>query len=172
MEHLLTAIIDRLEEHGRELGLSYIDEEYGQVEMLDSDNAETYPVTFPAVLVDSSGEQWQQLGVQHQKGLATVNVNIYIDCYHDTHAYSNTRHRVAERMGLVRSITELLQGVTPIEGITGVLTRTATTTSTNAHGIKMYQVTFTTPVYESFDRTETHEVQTVTINAKLRQWGR
>lgn len=169
MENLLTAIIDILEEHGRELGLSYIDEEYGQVEMLDSDNAETYPVTFPAALVDSSGEQWEQLGRQHQKGLATVNVNIYIDCYHDTHAYSNTRHRVAERMGLVRSITELLQGVTPIEGITGVLTRTATTTSTNAHGIKMYQVTFTTPVYESFDRAETHEVQTVTIKAKLSQ---
>lgn len=109
MENLLTAIIDILEEHGRELGLSYIDEEYGQVEMLDSDNAETYPVTFPAVLVDSSGEQWEQLGRQHQKGRATVNVNIYIDCYHDTHAYSNTRHRVAERMELVRSITELLQ---------------------------------------------------------------
>ena len=166
MENLLTAIIDILEEHGRALGLSCIDEEYGQVEMLDSDT-DTYPVTFPAVLVDCSGEQWEQLGVQHQKGLATVNVNIYIDCYHDTHAYSHTRHMVEDRMALVRAVTELLQGVTPIKGTTGVLTRTASITSTNAHGIKMYQVTFTTPVYESFDHTEKHEVQTVTINAKL-----
>ena len=167
MENLLTAIIDILEDHDRELGLSYIDEEYGQVEMLDNDNADTYPVTFPAVLVDCSGEQWEQLGVQHQKGLATVNVNIYIDCYHDTHARSTTRHMVEDRMALVRAVTELLQGHTPIEGVTGVLTRTASITSTNAHGIKMYQVTFTTPVYESFDRTETHEVQTVSIKARL-----
>ena len=46
MENLLAAIITRLEGYAQSLGLSYIDEEYGQVDFLDDEARDTYPVTF------------------------------------------------------------------------------------------------------------------------------
>lgn len=163
MEHLLTAIIDKLEDNAASLGLGMVDEEYGQVEFLDYEDRDTYPVTFPAVLVDCQGEQWQQVGNLMQKGVATISLNIYIDCYDDTHAYSTTASKAEDRMSLVRSITELMQGWNPLsEG--GELTRQSSVFSTINHGIKKYQVTFTVPVYESFKSEERKQtVQSVNI---------
>lgn len=149
MEQILTAIIERLEANKEALGLSYVDEEYGQVDFLDDETRDTYAPTFPAVLVDGSGEEWTQDGRAMQQGVATVNVNVYIDCYDDTHACSETIGKVAERMALVRSVTELLQGWEPLS-TSGRLIRQRAQASTGNHGIKLYQVTFTIPVYESF----------------------
>lgn len=158
MEKILTAVIDRITEKAKEIGLSYIDEEYGQVDIIDDDTRDTYPVTFPAVLVDCQGEQWDDLHQGMQKGIATINVNIYVDCYDDTHAYSTTISKVQERMSLVRSVTEMLQGWKPLPD-SGELMRTASSTSTNNHGIKLYQVTFSAPVYEAFDSIRMAEVK-------------
>lgn len=169
MEQLLTAIIDRLQTNALEIGLSYIDEEYGQVDILDDDTRDTYPVTFPAVLVDCQGESWNQLGNHQQKGDATINVNIYLDCYDDTHAYSGTIEKVAERMALVRSVTELLQEWRPLPNVSGVLKRTNTQTSTNNHGIKLYQVTFTTPVYETFAIEPDTKTPTPTLTVQFKK---
>lgn len=201
MEHLLTSIIGRLESVGGSLGLSYIDEEYGQVEFLDYEDRDTYPVTFPCVLVDCQGEQWAQAGDGMQKGVATVNVNVYIDCYDDTHAFiappetaveenetseeeteetgenetgeetaptSVTAGKADCRMALVRSVTEYLQGWSPLEeGRT--LTRVSTSTSTLNHHIKLYQIAFTVPVYESFaPARRSHTPQGMKLNVKLK----
>ncbi|MEE3485091.1 MAG: hypothetical protein VZQ98_12310 [Bacteroidales bacterium] len=187
MEHLLTSIIGRLESVGGSLGLSYIDEEYGQVEFLDYEDRDTYPVTFPCVLVDCQGEQWAQVGDGMQRGVATVNVNVYIDCYDDTHAFIAPPETVEEeeigeetatisatagkadcRMALVRSVTEYLQGWSPLEeGRT--LTRVSTSTSTLNHHIKLYQIAFTVPVYESFaPARRSHTPQGMKLNVKLK----
>lgn len=149
MENLLAAIITRLEGYAQSLGLSYIDEEYGQVDFLDDETRDTYPVTFPCVLVDCPGEDWAEAGRDMQEGTATVNVNVYMDCYDDTHANSTTVDKVSERCGLVREVTELLQNWRPLDSGRS-LVRTATRASTNNHGIKMYQVSFTVRVFESF----------------------
>lgn len=153
MEQILTAIIQRLEANAVALGLSYIDEEYGQVDMLDEEGRDSYPVTFPCVLVDCAGETWRQIGIYNQTGTANVNLNVYMDCYDDTHANSGTIEKVEERKALVRSITELLQGWKPLaDG--GVMVRQSTQTSTINHGIKLYQVSFSLPVNEDFSRRE------------------
>lgn len=162
MENLLTSIINRLEDNAAVLGLSYIDEEYGQVDIIDDGSRDTYPVTFPAVLIDNAGEQWRQLGNGMQQAEASVNVNIYLDCYDDTHAYSTTVSKASERMALVRSVTELLQGWKPLQE-SGELTRTASSASTNNHGIKLYQVTFRTAYYEAFGSETTHTITNIKL---------
>lgn len=149
MENILTSIIERLEGNASALGLSYVDEEYGQVDILDDDSRDTYPVTFPCVLVDCQGEEWAEAGKDMQEGTATVNVNIYLDCYDDTHAGSTTIEEVSARLELVRSVTELLQNWKPLDN-SRALMRTSTRTSTNNHGIKLYQITFSVRVFESF----------------------
>lgn len=166
MEQILTAIIDKLQENAVALGLSYIDEEYGQVDIIDDASRETYPVTFPAVLVDAQGTTWQNLGEMHQKGTASIAVNIYLDCYDDTHAYSNTIDKVRERMELVRNVTELLQGWEPVEG-GGSLIRQSSAATTNNHGIKLYQTVFSMPIYEDFADRRKAEVRTVSIQASI-----
>lgn len=165
MENLLTAIISRMESNATRLGLSYIDEEYGQVDILDDETRDTYPVTFPCVLVDCQGEVWSEAGRDMQEGTATVNVNIYIDCYDDTHAGSTTTGKAEARMGLVRDVTELLQNWKPLTNSRSLM-RISARTSTNNHGIKLYQVTFTVRVFESFmpgqtvKKNLTHTIET------------
>lgn len=166
MENILTSIIERLEDNRTALGLSYIDEEYGQVDILDDESRETYPVTFPAVLIDAQGVQWQDLGNGMQKGSALVNVNVYIDCYDDTHAYSTTISKVDDRIATVRGVNALLQGWEP-DGAAGSLRRVSSATSTNNHGIKLYQATFSVPVYESFRTGSSKTVQTVKVTAAV-----
>ena len=53
MESLLVNLIDRL---ARELPWARtVDEDYGQLEALDDENIDMYPLTFPAVLIDLPG---------------------------------------------------------------------------------------------------------------------
>lgn len=166
MEKILTEIITRLEGNAPSLGLSYIDEEYGQVEFLDDESRDTYPVTFPAVLIDCQGGQWSQLGQSMQNGSATIAVNIYIDCYDDTHAHSTTIEKVKGRLALVRSVTELLQEWQPLDN-SGKLIRQATAFQTMNHGIKMYQTTYSVRLCESFNKTGKAVVGTVTLKGGL-----
>ena len=50
MERLLYDILTNLEEKAAELGLSYVDEDFGQLEAIDEEGKDTYPLTYPAVL--------------------------------------------------------------------------------------------------------------------------
>lgn len=168
MKNILTAMIERLEANKSSLGLSYIDEEYGQVEALDDESREMYAPTFPAVLVDCSGETWQQAGNGMQSGSVTVNVNIYLDCYDDTHAFSTTIGKVSERMRLVRCVTELFQGFKVLPEC-GSMVRASSQTSTINHGIKMYQVSFALPAYESFYIGGSVAVNGMEVKASLKR---
>jgi hypothetical protein len=162
MENITTSIIERLQANAGKLGLSYIDEDYGQVEIIDDDTRDTYPVTFPAALVSIDSADWSNVTVLRQEGMATITVNLYLDCYDDTHAYSTTISKVEERISLLRKVTELLHGWRPVSGC-GALIRTASRMSTGNHGIKVYSVTYTMAVYESFDPTATATIKEVSI---------
>lgn len=57
MESLLVNLIDRL---SRELPWARtVDEDYGQLEALDDEYIDMYPLTFPAILIDLPGTDWR-----------------------------------------------------------------------------------------------------------------
>ena len=47
IEHLVKHIGDSMP------GMRVVDEDYGQLEMLDQENRDSYPLVFPAVLIDA-----------------------------------------------------------------------------------------------------------------------
>lgn len=144
MEKLLESLIDLF---GREMPeLRTVDEDYGQLEMINQENRDTYPLTFPAVLIDAPDVSWSNIGGLSQKGTATVRVRLIIDCYDDTHYGSNTTARIAERAALRRKVHKLLQGYR-IEDITELI-RTNSRFYTWDHGIKVYEQTYTGVVTE------------------------
>ena len=144
MEKLLESLIDLF---GREMPeLRTVDEDYGQLEMINQENRDTYPLTFPAVLIDAPDVSWSNIGGLSQKGTATVRVRLIIDCYDDTHYGSNTTARIAKRAALRRKVHKLLQGYR-IEDITELI-RTNSRFYTWDHGIKVYEQTYTGVVTE------------------------
>ena len=144
MEKLLESLIDLF---GREMPeLRTVDEDYGQLEMINQENRDTYPLTFPAVLIDAPDVAWSNIGGLSQKGTATVRVRLIIDCYDDTHYGSNTTARIAERAALRRKVHKLLQGYR-IEDMTELI-RTNSRFYTWDHGIKVYEQTYTGVVTE------------------------
>jgi len=144
MEKLLESLIDLFGQQMPEL--STIDEDYGQLEMINQEGRDTYPLTFPAVLIDAPDVMWSNIGGLSQKGDATVRVRLIIDCYDDTHHGSGTTELIAERAALRAKVHKLLQGYR-IEGVTQ-LSRTSSRFYTWDHGIKVYEQTYTGVVTE------------------------
>lgn len=126
--------------------LEVVDEDYGQLEMLDQENNNTYPLTFPAVLIDASSVDWSNIGELSQKGNATVRVRLIIDCYDDTHHGSGTTHLIAEREAKRRELHKVLQGYKI--GENSALLRINSRFYTANHGIKVYESTYTCTVTE------------------------
>lgn len=93
MDEILINIMERIAAEMPEL--SMLDEDYGQLEMSAEDDS--YPVTFPCVLVGNIATDWRDQGLGCQKGAALVTVRLAIDCYDDTHYSSGTYDRVRER---------------------------------------------------------------------------
>ena len=48
--------------------LSTIDEDYGQLEMINQENRDTYPLTYPAVLIDASEVMWSNIAARKHGG--------------------------------------------------------------------------------------------------------
>ena len=63
MEEIFIAIMERIAEKIPEL--SYIDEDYGQLEA--GAEEDHYPVTFPCVLIGNAESDWNDLGYGVQK---------------------------------------------------------------------------------------------------------
>ena len=126
--------------------LEVVDEDYGQLDMIDQENNDTYPLTFPAVLIDASSVEWSNIGGVNQKGTATVRVRLIIDCYDDTHHTSVTTHLIAQREVKRRELHKLLQGHRI--GEESALIRTNSRFYTAPHGIKVYESTYTCSVTE------------------------
>jgi len=144
MEHILQDLVNRIGTQMPEL--LTVDEDYGQLEMIDETGRETYPLTCPAVLVDAAETQWSNDGELCQRGTCTVRVRLVIDCYDDTHFRSGTTDRISEREQMRRKLHLLLQGHRI--GEDGALVRTQSRFFTANHGIKVYEQTYTVPVTE------------------------
>ena len=126
--------------------LRTVDEDYGQLEMLNQENRDTYPLTFPAVLIDAPDVQWSNIKGLSQKGLATIRVRLILDCYDDTHYGSTTTEKIAERAAMRSQVHQLLQGHR-IDDF-GPLIRSGSRFFTWDHGIKVYEQTYTCEVTE------------------------
>ena len=156
MECLLEDLINHIGQNMPDLEV--VDEDYGQLEMLNQESRDHYPLTFPAVLIDASSVEWSNIGGLNQKGTATVRVRLIIDCYDDTHRHSGTTHLIARREEKRRELHKLLQGYRTSKDT--ALMRTNTRFYTANHGIKVYESTYTGTI------TEIIEPETVSTNAK------
>ena len=155
MEKLLESLINLF---GQEMPeLSTIDEDYGQLEMINQENRDTYPLTFPALLIDAADVSWSNIAGLSQKGEATVRARLIIDCYDDTHYGSTTTDRISERAALRAKVHKLLQGYRIDDE--AQLIRTSSRFYTWDHGIKVYEQTYTGVV------TELIPLDTVSIKA-------
>ena len=143
MEHLLYDLIEHI---GKNISdIRTIDEDYGQLEMLD-DNRESYPLIFPAILIDSPDATWENIGGLNQKGVCSVNVRLCFDCYDDSHYNSGQTDRILEREDKRRELHRLLQGHRI--GDSSALIRTSSRFFTTNHGIKVYESTYTLELTE------------------------
>lgn len=106
MEEIFIAIMEHIAETMPEL--SYIDEDYGQLE--PTEDQDSYPVTFPCVLIGNTESDWNDIGYGVQKSESLVTVRLAIDCYDDTHYASGTYQKVKERQLKAKELYKALQG--------------------------------------------------------------
>ena len=130
-----------------------VDEDYGQLEALDNDNLDMYPLTYPAILIDLPGTEWTDMGDIAQRGTCEVRVRLILDCYDDTHAGSQTTDRIMQREEKRKALHALLQGYRPSGE--GALIRTRSRFFTFNHGIKVYEETYTCALSEATRETRT-----------------
>ncbi len=162
MESLLVNLIDRL---ARELPWARtVDEDYGQLEALDDENVDMYPLTFPAILIDLPGTDWSDAGDWTQRGTCEVRVRLILDCYDDTHAGSQTTERIMQREEKRKALHTLLQGYRVSDE--GALIRTRSKFFTFNHGIKVYEETYTCAVSEATRERATIDRRKLTVVVK------
>lgn len=89
--------------------LSLVAEDCGQLETQE----DTYPVTFPCVLVGNTDTDWQDLDEDSssQRGTATITVRLAIDCYDDVHVGSTQEYSIYERLQLAQDIHKAVQSI-------------------------------------------------------------
>ena len=104
MEELYISILERIQNEMPEI--AYIDEDYGQLEGMDSENDDFYPVTFPCVLIGNAEADWKDIGMGTQAGQIQLTVRLGIDCYHDTHIGSGTTDKIREEWNSQENCTE------------------------------------------------------------------
>lgn len=146
MEYLILPIIQHLAERMPEL--SVVDEDYGQLEVVDEEGKRMYPLTSPAVLVDLEQIDWGFLQGGNQIGEARIKARLIIDCYDDTHVGSGTELFIQTREELRRRMHLALQGFSPSGNSGSGLMRVESKFYTFDHGIKVYQETYTCRVAE------------------------
>lgn len=142
--------------------LSMVDEDYGQLENLEDDNRDMYPITFPAVLIENTETEWSNLSGRSQKGDALFRVRLIIDCYDDTHAECGTQYAVEEREDMRSRLHTILQGLRPVDD--GVLIRKRSKFFTWYHGIKVYEMTYACVVTETIRETVKAERPKVSLS--------
>lgn len=141
METIFNQLIARIAEAMPELSL--IDEDYGQLET----GEDTYPVTFPCVLVGNLEADWKEIGLGAQEGTVYFSARLAIDCYHDTHHGSETEEAVAGRLSMANKLYTALQGFCPLRNMNPV-ERTKTRFYALPGGIKVYEHIFAFEVHD------------------------
>lgn len=143
----METIIGKLIEYiGRQMPeINIVDEDYGQIENLEEEDKDMYPLTFPAVLIEIPETTWSDISGPNQKGTATIRVRLAIDCYDDTHdGYDNHLMKAMERSLMSRTLHHFLQGFRPLDN--EAMDRIKTRFYTYNHGIKIYEHTYTLTV--------------------------
>ena len=141
-----------------------VDEDYGQLEALDNEQLDMYPLIFPAILIDLPGTEWTDTGDIAQRGTCEVRVRLILDCYDDTHAGSQTTDRIMQREEKRKALHALLQGYRPSGE--GALIRTRSRFFTFNHGIKVYEETYTCALSEATRETGTIARTTLSVRLK------
>lgn len=133
MDELLLSIMQHIAAAMPELSL--VDEDYGQLETQE----DTYPVTFPCVLVGNMVGDWRDLGYSGaQEGTVTLTVRLVIDCYDDTHVGSTQENAITDRQQMARKLYKALQMQRFCKDM-GPVSRVKSQDYTIAHGIKVYE---------------------------------
>lgn len=158
-------VISILQNRMADLGLSYVDEDFGQLEAIDTET-DTYPLTFPAVLINTQNTSWDGLGGKEQTGNATLSVKLIIDCYDDTHAYSTTTDRILERSSLNHELTKALHTAKICDG-KAMLTRVSSNAYNSAHLLKVYETFYSAQIIESFADEDAKAKPAIKIRAGL-----
>ena len=162
MESLLVNLIGKIASELPWAGT--VDEDYGQLEALDDENIDMYPLTFPAVLIDLPGTEWSDAGDLSQRGVCEVRVRLAIDCYDDTHAGSQTTDRIMQREEKRKALHALLQGYRASSE--GALIRTRSKFFTFNHGIKVYEATYTCAMSETTRERATIAKKTISVSVR------
>lgn len=153
MNILYQSIVNRLQ--NKIADRLWIDLEAGQLDMLD----ESYPVQFPAVFIDLTNCQWHNLGEGRQQGDMTIGIRLALDIYADFHANSPTLANAAQQLKLLNQIHAALHlygGHQLSDGAGGYtdthfgqLMRTGFNTERRADGLRVFNMTYTTAIYDS-----------------------
>ena len=162
MESLLVNLINKIA--GELPWARTVDEDYGQLEALDDENIDMYPLTFPAVLIDLPGTEWSDAGDLSQRGVCEVRVRLAIDCYDDTHAGSQTTDRIMQREEKRKALHALLQGYRVSSE--GSLIRIRSKFFTFNHGIKVYEATYTCATSETTRERATIAKKTISVSVR------
>lgn len=162
MESLLVNLINKIA--GELPWARTVDEDYGQLEALDDENIDMYPLTFPAILIDLPGTEWSDAGDLSQRGVCEVRVRLAIDCYEDTHAGSQTIDRIMQREEKRKALHALLQGYRASSE--GALIRTRSKFFTFNHGIKVYEATYTCAMSETTRERATIAKKTISVSVR------
>ena len=142
MEQLYLELMEYLEQHAHDLGLSTLDEDYGQLEaMLNGEDG--YPITFPALLIAFGETQWDSTKpVRDQRGSMPVTTRLAFDCYDDTHLYAGQRGYARERYRSARALHGKMRGL-QLESIdSSPMVRIASRTVALPGGIKVYETDY------------------------------
>lgn len=143
MGDIFIAIMERIAEAMPQLAL--IDEDYGQLE--GREDMETYPVTFPAVLIGYADSDWKDLGMGAQKSESMIVVRLAIDCYDDTHYTSGTYEKVRERQEMATLLYRTLQEFRCTEN-SSPLQRVKSRDYALSGNIKVYETAFSFSVHD------------------------
>ena len=143
MEQFLLLMLRHIAEQLPELSL--IDEDTGQLET----GEDTYPVTFPCVLVGNIETDWNDLGYSGaQQGNGTVVVRLAIDCYDDTHIGSMQEEAIINRQQTASKLYRSLQCEQFTDNI-GPLVRVKSRDYTLPGCIKIYEQMYTFEVQDN-----------------------
>lgn len=122
--------------------LTLVDEDYGQLQTEE----DTYPVTFPCVLINMEDIKWQTLAEDYQRGTASVVVRLCIDCYDDTHYTSGTAGKVADRIRMFKQLHDIIRKLEPKNALP--LERQSSRWFSLPGAIKVYESTYETEMDE------------------------
>ena len=142
MEELYNELMKYLSQYRERLGVTVIDEDWGQLEaMLNGED--TYPVTFPCLLIGFGEAQWSDVKPSpRQRGSISIITRLAFDCYDDTHSEAGQQEYAHDRNLAAHKLHCLLQGMVPECLDCSSMSRYSSRTISLPHGIKVYEAEY------------------------------